>query len=101
MRLLSSHKLSTLQSLNHIMILLINFVTHKACDLVQKFPFPELHCLVHIALTSVLQPFRFLPYFNETVLDEVKEVFRTDKRWVIFCLESEFIGFMVTCDIFL
>lgn len=31
-------------------------------------------------------PFRFLPYFNETVLDEVKEVFRTDKRLAdVYC----------------
>lgn len=69
--------------------MIINFRAHKACFLVQKLQFPELHYLVHIALTFVLQPFRFLPYFNETVLDEVKEVFRTDKRWVIFWLESE------------
>ena len=26
------------------------------------------------------QPFRFLPYFKETVLDEIKDVFRTDLR---------------------
>jgi len=31
-------------------------------------------------------PFSFLPYFNETVLDEVKEVFRTDKRLAdVYC----------------
>lgn len=31
-------------------------------------------------------PFRFLPYYNETVLDEVKEVFRTDKRLAdVYC----------------
>ncbi|XP_068682879.1 lysophosphatidylserine lipase ABHD12-like isoform X1 [Montipora foliosa] len=31
-------------------------------------------------------PFRFLPYFNETVLDEVEDVFRTDKRLAdVYC----------------
>ena len=67
-----------------------------------KFQFLELHLLVHIALTFILQPFRFLPFFNETVLDEVKEVFRTDKRWVTyFGQRVKIIGFMVTSDIFL
>lgn len=31
-------------------------------------------------------PFKFLPYFNETVLDEVKDVFQTDKRLAdVYC----------------
>ena len=82
--------------------MIINTDTHKACDLVQKFQFPDLHYLVHIASTFILQPFRFLPYFNETVLDEVKEVFRTDKRWVTcFGERVKLNGLMATCDIFL
>ncbi|RMX46809.1 hypothetical protein pdam_00024066 [Pocillopora damicornis] len=36
--------------------------------------------------SMLMLPFRFLPYFNETVLEEVKDAFRTDKRLAdVYC----------------
>ena len=68
----SQFKISRLRAFDKLVFMLLSLVSANKTRKLTRF----LIALVFF----ILQPFRFLPYFNETVLDEVKEVFRTDKR---------------------